>query len=172
MRVANSDGTAMFDPTLTPRPVSDSWAVWSPDGGRLALVGSLSASAIKGRRTAERVARIYRANHSHARGAGKGPLDLGSGRLDVSPRSDRVEQLDRPAVARDVEPLTRPARRSDEAHVEPVRAVVDSMTGTGLLHVALEQERGDVEIADARKGNGLAPLACKTEKIDSTSSPS
>ena len=41
------------------------------------------------------------------------------------------------------------------------------MTGARLVHDTLEQEGWDVEIADAQKVKGLAPLACKTDKIDS-----
>jgi transposase len=41
------------------------------------------------------------------------------------------------------------------------------MTGARLVHDTLEQEGWDVEIADAHKVKGLAPLACKTDKIDS-----
>ena len=40
------------------------------------------------------------------------------------------------------------------------------MTGARLVHDTLEAEAG-VEIADAQKVKGLAPLACKTDKIDS-----
>jgi transposase len=42
---------------------------------------------------------------------------------------------------------------------EPVCAVVESMTGARLVHDTLEQEGWDVEIADAHKVKGLAPLA-------------
>ena len=41
------------------------------------------------------------------------------------------------------------------------------MTGARLVHDTLEQEGWAVEIADAQKVKGLAPLACKTDKIDS-----
>jgi transposase len=41
------------------------------------------------------------------------------------------------------------------------------MTGARLVHDTLEQEGWAVEIADAEKVKGLAPLACKTDKIDS-----
>jgi transposase len=45
--------------------------------------------------------------------------------------------------------------------------VIESMTGARLVHDTLEQEGWDVEIADAQKVKGLAPLACKTDEIDS-----
>ncbi len=41
------------------------------------------------------------------------------------------------------------------------------MTGARLVHDTLEQEGWSVEIAGAQKVKGLAPLACKTDKIDS-----
>ena len=41
------------------------------------------------------------------------------------------------------------------------------MTGARLVHDTLEGEGWDVEIADAQKVKGLAPLACKTDRIDS-----
>jgi hypothetical protein len=46
-------------------------------------------------------------------------------------------------------------------------AVVESMTGARLVHDTLEREGWSVEIADAQKVKGLAPLACKTDKTDS-----
>jgi transposase len=45
--------------------------------------------------------------------------------------------------------------------------VIESMTGARLVHDTLEQEGWAVEIADAQKVKGLAPLACKTDQIDS-----
>ena len=41
------------------------------------------------------------------------------------------------------------------------------MTGARTVHDTLEVEGWAVEIADAAKVKGLAPLACKTDKIDS-----
>ena len=41
------------------------------------------------------------------------------------------------------------------------------MTGARLVHDTLEAEGWDVEIADAQKVKGLAPLALKTDRIDS-----
>ena len=59
----------------------------------------------------------------------------------------------------DVDSLRRLARRIDEVHAEPVSAVVESMTGARLVHDTLEQQGWEVEIADAQKVKGLAPLA-------------
>jgi hypothetical protein len=77
------------------------------------------------------------------------------------------EHLDQLAVAPDVDSLRTLARRIDELHAEPVCAVVESMTGARLVHDTLEQQGWDVEIADAQRVKGLAPLACKTDKLDS-----
>jgi transposase len=94
-------------------------------------------------------------------------LDLSRKKLDVCLLSDRGEHIDQLAVPPDVDSLKTLARRIDEVHREPVCAVVESMTGARLVHDTLEAEGWDVEIADAQKVKGLAPLACKTDKIDS-----
>jgi transposase len=94
-------------------------------------------------------------------------LDLSRKKLDVCLLSDQGEHLDQLAVPPDVDSLRRLARRIDEVHAEPVRAVIESMTGARLVHDTLEAEGWSVEIADAQKVKGLAPLACKTDKIDS-----
>jgi len=94
-------------------------------------------------------------------------LDLSRKKLDVCLLCEQGEHLDQLAVAPDVDSLRRLARRIDEVHAEPVSAVVESMTGARLVHDTLEQEGWSVEIADAQKVKGLAPLACKTDRIDS-----
>ena len=94
-------------------------------------------------------------------------LDLSRKKLDVCLLSDRGEHLDQLAVPPDVDSLRRLARRIEEVHREPVCAVIESMTGARIVHDTLEQQGWSVEIADAQKVKGLAPLACKTDKIDS-----
>ncbi len=94
-------------------------------------------------------------------------LDLSRRKLDVCLLSESGEQLDQLAAPPDADALRTLARRIDEAYREPVAAVIESMTGARLVHDTLEQEGWDVEIADAQKVKGLAPLACKTDKIDS-----
>jgi transposase len=47
-----------------------------------------------------------------------------------------------------------------------VLAVIESMNGARFVHDRLELAGWDVRIADAVKAKGLAPLACKTDKID------
>ena len=47
-----------------------------------------------------------------------------------------------------------------------VVAVVESMNGARFVHDQLELAGWEVEIADAQRVKGLAPLACKTDRID------
>ena len=94
-------------------------------------------------------------------------LDLSRRKVDVCLLNHDGEDLEQLAVAPDVDSLRTLGRRVDEVYAEPVCAVVESMTGARLVHDTLEQEGWDVEIADAQKVKGLAPLACKTDKIDS-----
>ena len=49
---------------------------------------------------------------------------------------------------------------------QPVTAVIESMNGARFVHDQLELRGWAVEIADAVKVKGFAPLACKTDKID------
>ena len=94
-------------------------------------------------------------------------LDLSRKKVDVCLLSDEGEHLDQLVVPPDGDSLKTLARRIEEVHGEPVCAVIESMTGARIVHDTLEQEGWDVEIADAQKVKGLAPLACKTDKIDS-----
>ena len=94
-------------------------------------------------------------------------LGLSRRKVDVCLLNDEGEHLDQLAVAPDVDSLRTLARRVDEVYAEPVCAVVESMTGARLVHDTLEQEGWDVEIGDAQKVKGLAPLAARTDKIDS-----
>src|SRR5215208_7847147 len=94
-------------------------------------------------------------------------LDLSRRKVDVCLLSERGEHLDQLVTPPDTDALRGLATRVEETHREPVCAVVESMTGARLVHDTLEQEGWHVEIADAQKVKGLAPLACKTDKIDS-----
>ena len=49
---------------------------------------------------------------------------------------------------------------------EPVRGVVESMNGARFVHDELVRYGWEVLVADAQRVKGLAPLACKTDKID------
>jgi transposase len=93
-------------------------------------------------------------------------LDLSRERLDVCLLSGHGELVEEFAVASDDDGVGGLARRVLERG-EPVRGVIDSMTGARFVHDTLEQQGWEVEIADAQKVKGLAPLACKTDKIDS-----
>src|SRR4029453_11714308 len=94
-------------------------------------------------------------------------LDLSRRRLDVCLFSDRGDHLDQLAIPPDVDSLRRLAGPNHAGPPEAGRAVVESMTGARLIHDTLEREGWAVEIADAQKVKGLAPLACKTDKTDS-----
>jgi len=94
-------------------------------------------------------------------------LDLSRKKLDVCLLSDYGAHLDQLAVPPDVDSLRTLARRIAEVHKEPVCAVIESMTGARIVHDTLEACGWSVQIADAQKVKGLAPLACKTDKIDS-----
>jgi transposase len=88
-------------------------------------------------------------------------LDLSRRKLDVCLLGDDGEHLDQLAVAPDPDSLRQFARRIEEVHRQPVCAVIESMTGARIVHDTLEREGWSVEIADAQKVKGLAPLACK-----------
>jgi len=94
-------------------------------------------------------------------------LDLSRRKVDICLLSAKGEHLDQLAVPPDPHSLKALASRIEEVHQEPVSAVVESMTGARIVHDTLEQAGWDVEIADAQKVKGLAPLACKTDRIDS-----
>ncbi len=94
-------------------------------------------------------------------------LDLSRKKLDVCLISDAGDHLDQLVSPPDRDALRTLARRIEETHREPVSAVIESMTGARFVHDRLEQLGWDVRIADAQKVKGLAPLACKTDRIDS-----
>jgi transposase len=94
-------------------------------------------------------------------------LDRSRKKLDVCLLSESGERVEQLAAPPDEDALRTLARRIDEVYREPVCAVIESMTGARLVHDTLEQEGRDAEIADAQRVKGLAPLACKTDKIDS-----
>ena len=49
---------------------------------------------------------------------------------------------------------------------QPVTAAIESMTGARFVHDQLELHGWEVQVADAVKVKGLAPLAAKTDRID------
>ena len=92
-------------------------------------------------------------------------LDLSRNRLDVCLLSDQGELVEEFTAFPDPAGLRALAQRV-EAEGEPVRAVIESMTGARFVHDTLERCGWEVEIADAQKVKGLAPLAVKTDRID------
>jgi transposase len=92
-------------------------------------------------------------------------LDLSRKRLDVCLLSDQGELVDELTAFPDAGGLKALAQRV-ETHDQPVCAVIESMTGARFVHDTLEAHGWSVEIADAQKVKGLAPLAVKTDRID------
>jgi len=93
-------------------------------------------------------------------------LDLSRKRLDFDALLPDGERFERGAVPPDAEGLVSLVRRLGDAN-EPVLATIESMSGARFVHDQLELAGWDVRIADAHKAKGLAPLACKTDRIDS-----
>jgi transposase len=92
-------------------------------------------------------------------------LDLSRKRVDVHVMNDAGESVDTWAVLPDRGGLRALVRRL-EKHGEPVYAAIESMNGARFVHDELELAGWRVDVADAVKVKGLAPLACKTDKID------
>src|SRR5271166_2319032 len=93
-------------------------------------------------------------------------LDLSRKRVDVCLISDQGELVDELAAPFDEDGLCRLPERVVAKHPGRVRAVVESMNGARFVHDTLEAQGWDVLVADAQRVKGLAPLACKTDKID------
>jgi transposase len=92
-------------------------------------------------------------------------LDLSRRKVDVWLISDAGEVVDEWASPPDVDGLRGLARRAG-MHALRVRGVIESMNGARFVHDTLEEHGWEVLIADAQKVKGLAPLACKTDRID------
>ena len=90
-------------------------------------------------------------------------LDLSRRRLDVCLVDEVGELVARLAAAPDADGLRHLAMRVSAGRV---RAVIESMNGARFVHDTLEELGWEVLVADAQKVKGLAPLACKTDKID------
>lgn len=94
-------------------------------------------------------------------------LDLSRNRLDVCLLDEDGTLLEQTTAPPDRDGLRVLVRRVARDHGKvPVMAVIESMNGARFLHDTLEQFGWSVEVADARKVKGLAPLACKTDRID------
>src|SRR3954470_12426388 len=92
-------------------------------------------------------------------------LDLSRKKIDVCLLSPAGEIVDEWASPSDADGLRGLAARAG-MWGGPVRGVIESMNGARFVHDRLEEQGWDVLIADAAKVKGLAPLACKTDKID------
>ncbi len=95
-------------------------------------------------------------------------LDLSRRRLDYCLLDGGDEErVERGAVAPDADALAGLVRLIELRHGRrPVEAVIESMNGARFVHDVLERCGWEVAIADAQKVKGLAPLACKTDRID------
>jgi transposase len=91
-------------------------------------------------------------------------LDLSRKRLDWQALQPDGERCAIGAVAPDRDGLRKLARRLGDG--DGVAAVIESMSGARFVHDELELHGWDVRIADAAKARGIAPLACKTDTID------
>ena len=92
-------------------------------------------------------------------------LDLSRKRLDFHLLDGEGVMVEVGAVPPDADGLRGLTERLDR-HGAPIRAAIESMNGARFVHDTLERCDWEVEIADAVKVKGLAPLACKTDKID------
>jgi transposase len=92
-------------------------------------------------------------------------LDLSRNRLDVCLLTEHGELIGHIAAPPDGDGLRGLARRVAPLGA-PVRGVVESMNGARFVHDTLEEPGWEVLIADAQRVKGLAPLACKTDRID------
>ena len=92
-------------------------------------------------------------------------LDLSRKRVDVCLVSGKGELVDHFPAPADRDGLHGLARRV-AVYGRPVRAVIESMNGARFVHDELIKHGWEVLIADAQRVKGLAPLACKTDKVD------
>jgi transposase len=92
-------------------------------------------------------------------------LDLSRTRLDVHAMDETGAPIAVTTAAPDAGGLASLAYRLAEFG-QPVTAAIESMTGARFVHDQLELRGWAVEIADAVKVKGFAPLACKTDRID------
>src|SRR5207247_2905489 len=94
-------------------------------------------------------------------------LDLSRKRLDYCLLGEGGESVEVGAAPPDGDGLGGFARQVELRHGPvDVLAAIESMNGARFVHDTLERCGWDVEIADAVKVKGLAPLACKTDRID------
>jgi transposase len=95
-------------------------------------------------------------------------LDLSRRRLDFCLLDEAGGRVWEGAAPPDTDGLDGFARRVERRFgpMVEVRAAIESMTGARFVHDTLERCGWEVAVADAVKVKGLAPLACKTDRID------
>src|SRR5215212_10330581 len=93
-------------------------------------------------------------------------LDLSRTRLDVHVMDESGAPLAVTTALPEAGGLAALVSRIGAEFGGPVYAAIESMNGARFVHDQLELAGWQVEIADAQKVKGLAPLACKTDKID------
>ena len=94
-------------------------------------------------------------------------LDLSRRRLDYCLLDEHGDGVETGAAPPDRDGLRRFARLVEDRYGPVrVRAALESMNGARFVHDTLERSGWEVEVADAQKVKGLAPLACKTDRID------
>ena len=93
-------------------------------------------------------------------------LDLSRRRLDVCILDEDGDRLLEIGVAPDADALRTLAARVARLRPEPVSAAIESMTGARFVHDNLERFGWEVDIVDAQRAKGLAPLVAKTDRID------
>lgn len=92
-------------------------------------------------------------------------LDFSRKRLQWSAFDESGVEAARGVAVPERDGLSDLAERASR-HGGPVLAAIESMTGSRFVHDQLELFGWDVRIADAQRVKGLAPLACKTDRID------
>src|SRR6266545_7311071 len=92
-------------------------------------------------------------------------LDLSRKRLDVHLLDEAGVTIGVDAAAPHADGLRVLAARVARFG-EPVHAAIESMNGARFIHDQLELAGWRVDIADAVRVKGMAPLACKTDRID------
>src|SRR6187200_3066529 len=93
-------------------------------------------------------------------------LDLSRTRLDVHVMDESGTPLAVTTALPEAGGLAALVSRIGAEFGGPVYAAIESMNGARFVHDQLELAGWQVEIADAQKVKGLAPLACKTDRID------
>jgi transposase len=93
-------------------------------------------------------------------------LDLSRKRLDWRALGIDGGLVGEGACPPDRDALAHLAHRFEREWRQPVLAAIESMTGARFVHDQLELAGWDVRIADAQRAKGIAPLACKTDRVD------